>query len=186
MQKRILRELTKTFPENVKENDLDYTLAVNQSIGTKPNHINNLYLYSEKYNCKLSMHLTDDYPFKPPTITLNSTNTSYSYWCSRILQEKDNYSIFASYIFSCINMKVLTGIKKNVPDNKTCLCCESLLCGNNWNPGINIFMLFNECVFKNNMKKYLKPIYRIYFEKIFKNDKWNLPDDILLHIVNFL
>ena len=83
-------------------------------------------------------------------------------------------------------MKVLTGIKKIVPDNKTCLCCESLLCGNNWNPSVHIFMLFNECVFKNNMKKYLKPLYRVYFEKIFKNDKWNIPDDILLHIINFL
>ena len=186
MQKRIIKELTKTFPQNVKQNNLDYTLAVRETIGNKSNHINNIYLYSDKYNCKISMHLKDDYPFKPPSIFLNDANYSYTYWCSKILDGKDNYSIFISYIFSCMNMKVLTGIKKIVPDNKTCLCCESVLCSNNWKPDIHIFMIFNEYVFKNNMKKYLKPIYRVYFEKLFRNDKWDLPDDILLHIINFL
>lgn len=187
MQKRILRELTKTFPENVRENQLDYSLAVCETIGDKKNHINNITLESKRYNCTICLHLKDDYPFKPPTISLNTnSNTSYSYWCSRILKNQTNYNIFISYVFSCINMKVLTGIEKNILDNKTCLCCQSLTCGNRWNPSVHIFMIFNECIFNNNIKKYLRPIYRVYFEKIFRNDKWNLSDDVLLHIIGFL
>ena len=192
MQKRILKELTKTFPEHVKMYDLDYILSINETIGKKCNHINNINLYSKRYNCSISMYLRDEYPFKPPIINvenkniINSSNISYSYWCSRILNGKDNNSIFISYIFSCISMKVLTGIKKNIPNNKMCLCCDSISCSDNWTPHFNIFILFNEYVFKTNMKKYLQPIYHVYFEKLFRNDKWNLSDDILLHIVNFL
>ena len=164
MQKRILRELTKTFPENVKEYNLDYTLSINQTIGNKSNHINNITVESKKNKCKIMMHLKDDYPFKPPSFILNNTNTTYLYWCSRILHKQDNYNIFISYIFSIINMKINTGININIPDNKLCLCCESLICGNRWNPGVHIFMLFNEFVFNSNLKKYLKPIYRKYFD----------------------
>lgn len=187
MQKRILRELTKTFPENVKQNQLDYTLAVNETIGNKKNHINNITLISKRYDCAISLHLKDDYPFNAPTITFNTnTNKSYSYWCSRILINQDNYNIFISYVFSCINMKILTGIEKNILNNKTCLCCQSLTCGNRWNPSVHMFMVFNEYIFNKNIEKYLRPIYRVYFEKIFRNDKWNLSDDIILHIIGIL
>lgn len=189
MQKRILKELTNIFPEHVRMYNLDYILSINKTIGDKLNHINNINLYSKRYNSNIRIYLSDKYPFKAPIIIQNNTNSSYlsySSWCSRILNGKDNYSIFISYIFSIISMKVLIGINKQLPNNKTCFCCDSLLCGDNWNPKIHIFMLFNEYIFKTNMKKYLKPIYQVYFEKIFKNDKWNLSDDILLHIVNFL
>lgn len=186
MQKRILRELTKTFPEHVKNDELDYTLSVNQTIGNKSNHINNITLESKKYRCKITMHLKDEYPFKPPSLTLNNTNTSYSYWCSVILHSQDNYKIFMSYVLSIISMKVTTGINKFVPNNKICLCCESLICGNRWSPGIHIFMVFNEFVFNSNLKKYLNPLYEKYFNMIFRNDRWNIPDDIILHIISYL
>ena len=57
MQRRVLRELTKTFPENVKEYNLDYCLAVNQTIGNQSNHINNITIESKKNKCSLNMHL---------------------------------------------------------------------------------------------------------------------------------
>ena len=83
-------------------------------------------------------------------------------------------------------MKILTGIEKNILNNKTCLCCQSLTCGNRWNPSVHMFMVFNEYIFNKNIEKYLRPIYRVYFEKIFRNDKWNLSDDIILHIIGIL
>ena len=186
MQKRILRELTKTFPENVKDYKLDYCVSINQTIGNKSNHINNITIESKKYKCLLNIHLNDQYPFKPPNLSLNSTNASYSYWCSRILQSQDNYKIFMSYVLSIISMKVTIGINKIIPNNKICLCCESLTCGNTWSPKINIFMIFNEFVYNCNLKKYLKPIYTKYFNMIFRNDNWNIPDDIILHIISYL
>tara|TARA_B100001094_G_C18129657_1_gene771491 strand:- start:867 stop:1427 length:561 start_codon:yes stop_codon:yes gene_type:complete len=186
MQKRVLRELTKLFPEKVNKNNLDYAVYINETIGNQQNYINNLIIESNKYNCKVSMYLDDSYPFKSPKMTINNINRQYLHWCSKILYKQENYNIFISYIFSLINMKILDGIDKTIIDNKTCLCCKSLLCGDKWNPSINIFMIFNEYVFNSNIKKYLRPIYRVYFDKIFRNDKWNIPDDILLHIVNFL
>lgn len=186
MQKRILREITKIFPQAVKEHNLDYALAINETIGNKSNHINNITVSSDKYRCKINMHLKDEYPFKPPLLSLFNTNMSYSYWCSKILQKQDNYKIFMSYVFTKISMKVTTGINTFIPDNKICLCCETLICGNRWNPGINIFMLFNEFVFNSNLKKYLNPIYGKYFDMIFRNERWNIPDDIILHIISYL
>ena len=154
----------------------------------KLNIINNLTIHSKHYECGICVHLSDGYPFNPPKISFNSSTTtlSYSYWCSQILKNKDNYSIFISYIFTSIYMKTLEGIKKIIPDNNTCLCCESYICGNRWNPSINLFMVFNECVFRKNILKFLKPIYKIYFMKLFKNDMWNLPDDLIMYIIEFL
>ena len=135
MQKRILRELSKTFPDNIEKHDLDYCVAVNSDESTTSSNIGNissLSISSDKYNCRIILNLKPDYPFKPPTIVeccdnvdstlnntiINSRTPSYSYWCSRILNKKDNYSIFISYIFSCFCMKTLLGIRKNVPVNK--------------------------------------------------------------------
>ena len=186
MQKRILRELTKIFPDCVKNNKTDYIVYINESSGHKQNVINNLTIFSKYYNCKILIHLNDSYPFHPPKIYFdNNKSISYNYWSYKILKNKNNYNIFISYIFSCIYMKTLDGIKKSLPDNQTCLCCESLYCSNKWSPSITLFMLFNECVFRKNLEKFLLPIYQLYFIKIFKNERWNIPDDILLHIINF-
>ena len=160
MQKRILRELTKSFPESVRNNNEDYIISINETHGQRLNIINNLTIYSKNYDCEICVYLSDSYPFKPPKITFNSLSRtiSYSYWCSQILKHKDNYSIFISYIFTCINMKTLEGIKKNIPDNKSCLCCESYICSDSWNPSINLFMIFNECVFRKNLFPKGRPV----------------------------
>jgi len=36
------------------------------------------------------------------------------------------------------------------------------------------------------MEKYLDPIYTEYFNEIFKNSKWTIPDEVILHILEFL
>ena len=96
MQKRILRELSKTIPDNIDKHDLDYCVAVNSDETTTSSNIgniNSLSISSDKYNCRVILNLKPDYPFKPPTIINYSGNgQSYSYWCSRILNKKDNYS----------------------------------------------------------------------------------------------
>jgi ubiquitin-protein ligase len=203
MQKRILRELSKTFPDNIEKHDLDYCVAVNsdeRTINSNIGNISSLSISSDKYNCRIILNLKPDYPFKPPTIieccdnvdsTLNNTiinsrTPSYSYWCSRILNKKDNYSILISYVFSCFSMKTMQGIPKTVPDKNVCLCCESLTCGYKWSPAQNIFTVFNECVFRKNIEKYLDAMYTEYFNEIFKNSKWTIPDELILHIIEFL
>lgn len=185
MQKRILREINNTFPENVKKYAEDYTISVNESDGLVY-WINSLTISSKQYDCKLVVKLNDNYPFKPPKISFHNSSISYSYWCSQILNKKDNYSIFISYVFTCIFMKSLQGITKIPPDNQTCLCCQSYHCGYRWSPSINLFMVFNECVYRKNLLKFLKPIYKVYFIKLFKNDRWNIPDDLIMHIIEFL
>ena len=190
MQKRVLRELSKTFPDNIEKHDLDYCVAVNSdesTINSNIGNISSLSISSDKYNCRVILNLKPDYPFKPPTIINYSGNgESYSYWCSRILNRKDDYSILISYVFSCFSMKTIQGIPKTVPDKNVCLCCESLTCGYKWSPAQNIFTVFNECVFRKNIEKYLDAMYTEYFNEIFKNSKWTIPDEVILHILEFL
>ena len=207
MQKRVSRELSRTFPDLVEKYNTDYCVAINDYETNLLNHdystynsnninISSLSLSSIKYDCYAIIKLRSQYPFKPPEIYLcnnynNNYNNiqsmeSYQYWCSRILNKKDNYSIFISYVFTCFAMPTLLGINKMVPDNSMCLCCESLTCSNRWSPIVNIFTVLNECVFRKNIHHYLHSKYSKYFDEIFKNERWCLPDDAILAIIEFL
>ena len=59
MQKRILRELTKIFPESVRNNNEDYIISINETYGGELNIINNLTIYSKHYDCEICVHLSD-------------------------------------------------------------------------------------------------------------------------------
>ena len=62
MQKRILREINNTFPENVKKYAEDYTISINESDGLLY-WINSLTISSKQYDCKLIVKLNDKYTF---------------------------------------------------------------------------------------------------------------------------
>ena len=207
MQKRISKELSKTFPECREKYGVDYTVAINsmtyetvynyqESCPTFTNYIDSLTLTSKSMDCSVILTFKPEYPFKPPSITnyiinlnnLNNQNNprlpdSYLYWCSRLLTHKTNYDIFISHVFTSILMPIINIPYNSYPDNKTCLCCESLICSYKWSPAHNIFTIFNECVYRRNIKRFLHPVYRRYFHLIFKNESWDIPDDIILTII---
>ena len=67
MHKRILRELSKTFPDNIEKHHLDYCVAVNSdesTINSNIGNISSLSISSDKYNCRVILNLKPDYPFK--------------------------------------------------------------------------------------------------------------------------
>lgn len=181
MQKRLSREIDKTFPELVEKYNTDYRLSITDYSE------NSISISSNRYNCNVILQLPPQYPFKPPKIILsNLSNQSYEYWCSKILNKKDDYTIFKGSVLTYIAMPTLLGITKKPLDNKMCLCCESITCQSRWSPAHNIFTVFNECVYYKNIEHYLQPKYIRFFDHLFKNERWCLPDDIILTIIEFL
>lgn len=77
------------------------------------------YLYQNK-TYKISIYYSNLYPFKPP-----------------IKLEINNENIFNIY-------KDIIKKNKDILDNNLCLCCQSLLCSNNWNISKNIFHILIE------------------------------------------
>jgi hypothetical protein len=66
----------------------------------------------------------DTYPFKAPEMSIRGVN--YNEYLARLQSDNDEY------------------IKNKL--NIECLCCSSLLCPNNWRPGIKITDVINQYI----------------------------------------
>ena len=62
MQKRLMREIDKTFPELVEKYNTDYHLSITDYSE------NSISISSNRYNCSVILKLPSQYPFKPPKI----------------------------------------------------------------------------------------------------------------------
>ena len=108
-------------------------------------------LFETKYNNEYTFTINNKYPFQPPTFHFN--NHPYSYYL-KLPSEK-----FGQHL------KQFT--------NKSCFCCSSLSCKNNWSPGIKLKMFIDEL---NKIRQHKRNIvYKILVELI-KNSY--LIDDI--------
>ena len=178
-QKRIIIELTKTYPDLQKKYNINYSL-IPLNYDEKINQIGLIY----NNNMKLIFTNFNSYPFKPPDIQLK--NARYSIWLANITKNKSNDIIFLAYIFTVINIPITYKYFKTIPNNNDCLCCDSLACSNIWNPSYNLFDLTIEYLSRKKLELFLKPVILKYISTIFYNDNWKLDDNIILHIISFI
>ena len=185
-QKRIIRELTKTYPEYMQLYNIDYSLVIINE--DSENKINQIGLVSPKNELKLVINLSKEYPFKPPSLQLEVNNTSLSYtkWLSKIIDKNTNDELLLAYIFTIINIPISRKYFKHIPHSKECLCCSSLTCSATWSPKINIFDLTIEYLSRKKLELFLKPLMQKYLSKIFENDKWVLNEDLIFYILDFV
>jgi len=94
-----------------------------------------------------------DYPFKPPKVYINEENIRNKLCkATKILQPRD------------------------------CLCCNSILCSNNWNPTKNIYDIITEY---NNIYEQIKNRFYLKILKFRNLRDWNL-EDVYEIILDFL
>lgn len=86
---------------------------------------------------KFEILLSDDYPFRPP---------------KNILYNDINYKHSLSNA-----PKTIQDILKN-KYHINCLCCDTIICGNNWMPAMNTSHVINEIIKLSNIKKEIKII----------------------------
>uniref|UniRef100_A0A6C0HYX8 Uncharacterized protein n=1 Tax=viral metagenome TaxID=1070528 RepID=A0A6C0HYX8_9ZZZZ len=130
-------------------------------------------------NC-LTMTLLQDYPFKPPRF-LKINGRDYRFILKKMPKRiyylynnpQDMYyeeSVEMKKSVSCLNC------------NTTCLCCDSLLCGDNWSPAIMLFHILKEIEDHNLIKR--KIMYKFALKNLF--DKRNLPLELLRSVYKYL
>lgn len=147
-------------------------------------------------NSILIMDIPSSYPFKPPNIWINILHGSkrYDRYCADITEiiNKRTFlscsDILLAWLFSlnfCNINKTYT--INNIPNSIpiSCLCCNSITCYNKWNPGFQIQDIIYEFIFTKKLLFFTSKLGLKYINSIFNNDKWNLSDDIILHIFKF-
>jgi len=89
----------------------------------------------------VSFILPKDYPFKPPKIKIND----HDYMSLLKITNRDKLNV----------LKSLT--------NKSCLCCSTIICNDNWSPAITCCIIISEI--NENYKLIEKIILKIAFDK---------------------
>ena len=110
MQKRLSKEYTKLIENGAIISD--FGIDKNSNVESIEIDYNNL---------KIIFKFPKNYPFSPPSITINSKN----YIDTLAKYHKNNASF-------------------KVEGNNKCLCCNSLVCKNNWGPVNTLLDLYNE------------------------------------------
>lgn len=190
-QKRILRELN-LLKELLIQHKINFSVY---QIG-HTDIIEKMGLFF-KNDLLLEINLNKNYPFRAPNLMIpyyNNSYIKYELWCSKIINQNNyklslneyNQKLLDAYIFTCINIPLANKYFNDVPNNKTCLCCNSLTCGHKWSPSSRIFDLLIEFICVKKFETYLKPYTYRLITKIFNNEKWIITDDILLYIIKFI
>ena len=127
-------------------------------------------------NCnRLVFTIPNDYPFKPPLgLTINGENyrSLLKFMPKRIQYLYDNPN----------DVYYQEGAKIKHFKKPNCLCCSSLLCGENWSPVCTLYSVLNEIKSHNDLKRQIA--YKLCLKPIF--DKFGLSVDILRHLMEFL
>ena len=190
--KRILNELNNKIPEMLKNYDLDNLFcAIQCDNNIVPKKISIVNKKTEQV--EIIFDLPNSYPFKPPNLTIyNSQNTfygvSYNNWNAKIIDHYANSRIFIpnndlAWYFTIIRRPQLFKFWYGVPNKKDCLCCNNFTCPSQWSPSITMGHLICEYVTRNDFKIYCGKLQQKCMFGIFNNEKWTIPDDIILYII---
>jgi len=189
--KRIINEVNKNFPATMEKYDLSFSLCYVNS-ETIPNA---LVICNVHGRVIFRINCSDYYPFKAPMILINAepeTGTcslsdnfmSYNYWLRNIIKPSTtNY--FNAWFFTILAYPQLKSRWSTAPESSfknSCLCCNSTTCSHNWHPSITIGDIFLEYFIRRKFKSLCSPLMQRYINSIFDNDRWSLPDDIILLI----
>jgi hypothetical protein len=89
------------------------------------------FLFKYKYTISFQLIFKPEYPFKPPDCNLLNNGGDYKRLLARI---SEHY----------YNKKTNSSNKKSSASGEKCLCCSTVLCRNNWYPGIKMSSLLEE------------------------------------------
>ena len=194
--KRINNEINRKFMKNIVDLSIPYTFSLTTN-EFNFNNSNNVKFCVDLYNKQLfSIDIYNTYPFTPPTawITTKYGEKNFNRWCAditsivNIRHYLSTTNILLAAFFSIdINTTLYKGFT-NIPIKFPiyCLCCNSILCPNKWNPACQLKDIIEEFVFNKKFLFYTSQLGIKLLMPIFYNDKWNIPEDILLHIFLFI
>ncbi len=204
--KRINNEINRKFPKNILDLYTSYNLSflsydtdfTNSDYITLSVDIYNTYCSSFKQLFTINLYKT--YPFTPPRPLINTKygNKNYNRWCGDITNTINkrlflsSTNILIASFFSIDMNTTLYKKFKNTPVKFpinfpiSCLCCESITCPGKWNPGCQIKHVIEEYMFNKKFLFFTSHIGLKLIMPIFYNERWNIPDDILLHIFLFI
>ena len=193
--KRLDREITKVFPSKMIEASLPYKLA--QFDASSASNVIAEFSILENSRDILRLTIPSEYPFRPPTVWVphKIANKRYDRWSvdlnGQILKSANKisaYNPFLAWAFSIIETPMYARGWKFVPFQlpMNCLCCESITCPGNWAPSLSIVDILIEYLARKKFAIYCSPLWQKMILPIFDNDRWTLPDDIVLNIVQYL
>ena len=136
-KRRILNEI-----KYIEKNLPTYNISELDNV----NNVNSIYIEVITPNDnKLIFELTNDYPFKQPlSLLCNGENYRYSI-------KKMSFRI--QYLYN--NPKEMyydENRKITNLNNISCLCCDSLLCSDNWSPVYTLYNILDEITKHNKLK----------------------------------
>lgn len=194
--KRINNEINRKFPKTIKDLSIPYRFSfINSDIDFT--NTNQIQISVDLYNKQLfTITFTNTYPFTPPRPFINTKNgnKNYNRWCGDITNTINkrlflsSTNILIASFFSIDMNTTLYKKFKNTPSKFpiSCLCCESITCSGKWNPGCQIKQVIEEYMFNKKFLFFTSPIGLKLIMPIFYNDRWNIPEDIILHIFLFI
>ena len=87
---------------------------------------------------------------------------------------------------SSLNWITFIGIRYVKDCSNDCLCCNNFTCPAQWSPSITMGHLICEYVTRNDFKVYCGKLQQKSIISIFNNEKWCIPDDIIMYIINVM
>lgn len=138
----------------------------------------------------IHLDIPNEYPFIPPLVYVANNNLleKYSKWSSKILNNRtEEVDYFLAWAFSIIKNPKFKFTWKYIPNGNcnTCLCCDSIICHNNWTAYYRFSTILIEYLARRSFLSNCSRLQQKLIKRIFNNENWNLPDDIILHIVNY-
>ena len=211
MIKRLNKEINDIIPKKLVELNLDedFSIFENQGIRISTDNTDNISVFvidKKNSNFEMQIDVSQQYPFKPPKVLINSGTGSkrrmktgigmeitcnwvdYNRWSSQLLKNNNhinNINVYENAIlFSKIKRPLLKKYWSLIPiiTFDTCLCCNTYLCTNNWTPSNTLLDIVCEYIVRKDFQIYVKNMHRKLISGIFTN----LPDDVIYHIVELL
>jgi len=149
---------------------------------------------------KILFKISNQYPFRAPYVYIPKNNNliEYNRWNVNNGFNINNYiekfnltefDLLLIWLFIITqNSNLLYKLPKfSITIPQECFCCSSILCNDKWHPNFRLTDIFIEYYLRNQFFTIIKSQLTIkYIKVIFNNDKWDLSQDIILHILKFL
>lgn len=191
-RKRIQKEI-ENFPKNMEEYNLKYKIVLldaptSHAISTTIH----LGILDKNTNLIIKLYCSHDYPFKSPEVLVYNNNKNsfmkFDRWSAHISQninKQKKSDKYISLMFSIISKPILNRLWKYDPtsNNCICLCCESITCSNKWGPGLKLSNILFEYITLRDYSVYTSKLMQRLIMRLFNNERWVMPDDIILHII---
>lgn len=194
MINRLNNEINKVFPElREKHNNIIPNIRIPENSYNQEEtetNVSCIELYDK--TPLLYINFPKEYPFRPPIVSLNASvarhnnTTNYDFWAIDFTKAKTNKELEMAYIFTIIRQPLSRKYISQIPNSKTCFCCNTILCMNNWSPFNNIFNISMEYLSRDIFRSYLNPLRYRQMYQIFVNDRWSLCQELLFCIISHL